>query len=73
MFEATPEDLIMRLRYLILEIHYFHNSSAAKAQALLERLAAIGFSDITIEERHRENPKGEVRVFAGPAARHVQL
>lgn len=72
MFESTPDDVMQRLRYLILEIHYFHDSSSAKAQALRERLAALGFSDITIDERNWEDSRGEVRAFAGPAARHLQ-
>jgi FkbM family methyltransferase len=71
LFASSTDDLIKKIRYLIIEIHYFHDEGPAKAKALTERLKALGFMDVTIEEAHRANPVAEVRAFAGPeAVRH---
>lgn len=71
LFASSTDDLLKKIRYLIIEIHYFHDQGPGKAKVLSERLKALGFTDITIEEPHRTNLPAEVRAFAGPeAVRH---
>ena len=71
LFASSPDELLRKIRYLIVEIHYFHDQGPTKAKILLERLKALGFVDITIEETHRTNWVAEVRAFAGPEALSV--
>jgi FkbM family methyltransferase len=68
LFASSPDDLLCRIRYLIMEIHHFHVSGPIQAPALFEKLAALGFKDITIEEGHETGAETEVRAFAGPFA-----
>ena len=62
-----------KIRYLVIEIHYHYDQGTAKAKLLTERLKALGFLDITIEETHRTNFLAEVRAFAGPRAVSVSV
>jgi FkbM family methyltransferase len=71
LFASSADELVGKIRYLVMELHYFSDGGPAKAKALVERLTALGFLDITIEDGPRTNPGAEVRVFAGPAAGSV--
>jgi FkbM family methyltransferase len=73
LFESAPDKLLLQIRHLILEMHYFQETSRARGQALIARLTGLGFTDITIEEGHETNPYGEVRAFAGPAAKAASV
>ena len=68
LFASAPDSLLRRIRYLIMELHYFDEAAVAKGRALKERLASLGFSDVTIDKGHETNLATEVRAFAGPAA-----
>jgi FkbM family methyltransferase len=66
LFASSPDEAVQRIRYLIIE---FHDSS--KTPALIKRIAALGFVDITIEKGHETDSTTEVRAFLGPGARAV--
>lgn len=68
MFASSADELVGKIKYLIMELHYFYDQGPAKAKVLIERLTALGFLDITIEDGPRTGLAAEVRVFAGPAA-----
>jgi FkbM family methyltransferase len=68
LFASSPDELVKKIRYLVIEIHYHFDQGPTKAKILTERLRALGFVDITIEEAHRTNFLAEVRAFAGPKA-----
>ena len=61
-FDATPDDVLRRMRYLIVEFH-----DPERAPAVIARLAAMGFEPIAAE-RHRIGALAEIRAFRGPAA-----
>jgi FkbM family methyltransferase len=69
LFASSPDDLLQKIRYLVMEMHYFHDSGPAKAQVLIERMTALGFVEMTIEEGHKTGAAAEVRAFRGPATR----
>ncbi len=61
--ESTPEDVLRRIRYLVIELH-----DPARTPALLERLGKLGFRQMAAEKDHKTGAVTEVRVFRGPAA-----
>lgn len=61
--EASPEVVLRKIRYLVIELH-----DPARTPALLERLTALGFCQMAGEKDHRTGATTEVRVFRGPAA-----
>jgi FkbM family methyltransferase len=71
LLESAPDGLLQKIRHLIMEMHYFHESSHFKARTLMQRLAGLGFKDVTIEKAHAKDPQGEVRAFTGPATGSV--
>jgi FkbM family methyltransferase len=62
-FDATPDDLLGRIRYLLIEFH-----DPSKTPALVARLTRLGFEEFAAQEDHRTGENTEVRVFRGPAA-----
>jgi FkbM family methyltransferase len=71
---AASDELLCKIRHLIMEIHYFREDGAAKARVLLDRFAGLGFVDITIEEDARSHSTvAEVRAFRGPEAKSVSI
>jgi len=71
LFDSSPDELLQKMRYLIMEIHPMGDSALAKMQALLARLDSLGFKDITFGETSGMGLRPEVRAFAGPAAEAV--
>ena len=63
LFEFTPDEVLCKIRYLIVEFH-----DPPRTPPAVARLAALGFTEITIEEARRTGDRTEVRVFRGPAA-----
>jgi FkbM family methyltransferase len=61
LFESTPDDVVRRIRYLIIEFH-----DSLKTPALMGRIADLGFVDITLERSRRARSTTEVRAFLGP-------
>jgi FkbM family methyltransferase len=61
--EASPDELLRKIRYLVIELH-----EPARTPALVERIGALGFRQIAGESDHRTGAVTEVRVFRGPAA-----
>jgi FkbM family methyltransferase len=61
LFEASADDLIEKIRYLIVELH-----DPARTPAFVKRITGIGFNEIHISEN--ENTDDKVRAFRGPAA-----
>ena len=55
LFASSPDELVRKIKYLVIEIHYHYDQGTAKVKILTERLKALGFVDITIEETHRTN------------------
>jgi FkbM family methyltransferase len=64
--ESSPDELLRRIRYLIIELHV-----PPKTPALIERLSALGFRQIAGEKDHRTGAVTEVRVFRGPAVERL--
>jgi FkbM family methyltransferase len=63
LFASTDDDLVRKIRYLIME---FHDDS--KTPALASRLAELGFTEMKIGAHERINSRTEVRAFRGPEA-----
>jgi FkbM family methyltransferase len=61
LFESTPDDVVRRIKYLIIEFH-----DSLKTPALMGRIADLGFVDITLERSRRARSTTEVRAFLGP-------
>jgi FkbM family methyltransferase len=62
-FDGTPDDLLSRIRYLLIEFH-----DPSKTPALVARMEGLGFREIAAQEDHKTGENTEVRVFRGPAA-----
>jgi FkbM family methyltransferase len=60
---ATPDAVLLKIRYLVMEFH-----DPKRTPALVERISALGFTQIAAEKDHRTGATTEVRVFRGPAA-----
>jgi FkbM family methyltransferase len=60
-FDKSPDELLRRIRYLIVEFH-----DPQKTPAVIERLTAIGFAAIQTNERQNRDEK--VKAFRGPGA-----
>lgn len=71
LLSSTSDDLLVRIRYLIVEVHYFHESGAERWETLRNRLLDLGFTDVTIPESHKTNHTTEVLAFAGPIVNEV--
>jgi FkbM family methyltransferase len=69
-FAAASDDLLLRIRYLVMEIHYYRVGGLAKAKDLLGRLGALGFVEITIDDQERKSSAlaARVQAFRGPGA-----
>jgi FkbM family methyltransferase len=63
-FSSSSDDLIRKIRFLVIEFH----DSTNRMQPLLERLLSMGFTDMTIERGHETSYAAEVRAFRGPMA-----
>jgi len=61
--EASPDDLMRRIRYLVIELH-----DPKRNESLLKRFEALGFHQLAGEKDHRTGATTEVRVFRGPTA-----
>lgn len=66
MFAALPDELVCKIRYLIMELHYFDDSAVAAAEQLMARFQSLGFQEITKGRRPDPGCYAEVRAFAGP-------
>lgn len=64
-FAASSDDLVLKIRCLIMEFH----DSINRMQPLLDRILALGFKDITIEKGHKPSFAAEIRVFLGPGSK----
>jgi len=77
LFETAPEEVLKKIRYLVMEIHQSPENVTTSVKVLREKLEALGFVDITIPERHSNGRNGndsheirpEVKAFAGPLAK----
>jgi len=58
--EAAGDDLLRKIRYLIIELH-----DPARNPALLERLSSLGFTEIVA--KNPDPGDGDVHAFRGPA------
>jgi len=63
LFASAPDDVLRKIRYLIIEFH-----DASKTPALLERIEALGFVDMTISKKLEAGARTVVRAFRGPEA-----
>jgi FkbM family methyltransferase len=63
MFASTPDELLLKIRHLVIEFH-----DPARTPAALERLGALGFKELGVQDGARTYTYGDVRAFRGPAA-----
>jgi FkbM family methyltransferase len=61
LFETSPDDVLRKIRYLIVELH-----DPVRTPALVGRITDLGFFEIQISEN--ENTDDKVRAFRGPRA-----
>jgi len=66
LFASSPDDVLKKIRYLVMEFH-----DVARTPALLEKIAGLGFVEVTINEGKKKSVL-DVRAFAGPAANSVR-
>jgi FkbM family methyltransferase len=63
LFASSHDDLIRRMRYLVIELH-----DPSRTPAFLERLTALGFTEIAVEGGRQDGVNGDVWAFRGPQA-----
>ncbi len=68
MFAALPDALVCKIRYLIMEVHYFEETAPAATAKLMDRFQALGFREIMKNSNPKQGVFAEVRAFAGPEA-----
>lgn len=68
MFAALPDELVCKIRYLIMEFHYYNDDAIAAAEKLRARFQSLGFREITKGRKPEPGCYAEVRAFAGPEA-----
>jgi FkbM family methyltransferase len=61
--DSIADDVLKRIRHLFIEFHH-----RPRTPAVIERLASLGFTELTLDEDRRSEGNMEVRVFRGPAA-----
>ena len=61
LIDSSPDELLRNVRYLIIEFH-----EPSRTPPVIQRLAELGFSEITDFEGQTTGPHTEVRVFRGP-------
>jgi FkbM family methyltransferase len=66
MFAALPDELVCKIRYLIMEFHYLNDDAIAAAEKLRARFQSLGFREITKGRKPEPGCFAEVRAFAGP-------
>lgn len=62
-FESSDDAVLRSIRYLIIELH-----DRARTPKLLDKIARLGFTDITLPGDAQPEKKDEIRCFRGPAA-----
>jgi len=63
LFASSPDDLLRKIRYLVIELH-----DPSRTPQLIEKIAALGFVEITVQEARKTDAYGDVRAFRGPGA-----
>jgi hypothetical protein len=63
LFAASPDEVLCKIRYLIIEFH-----DSAKTPACISKFSALHFQEMTDHSGQKTGADTEVRVFRGPGA-----